>query len=183
LLIIYFLESIFKNYFLKILELLLILLLIMLSASTFIQVFFRYIVNRSLPWPGEFSGFLLVWITYLGSSLALYYNQHISFNLVIKNLTNKYPKVALYLICIYNILLCGLFLLITLYSIPVVQRTWNAPVMAVTFLKKGWVYSVIPISFLIMTIINFLKTIITINNSRLRRPWEYLWREREREEG
>jgi TRAP-type C4-dicarboxylate transport system permease small subunit len=37
-----------------------------------VQVFFRYVLNQSLFWSEELARFLLVWLTFLGASVAYY---------------------------------------------------------------------------------------------------------------
>src|SRR5439155_442002 len=53
-------------------------------------VWFRYVVQRALPWYDEFAEFLLVWLTFYGSALAAHRGAHIGF----ETLTDSLPPAA-----------------------------------------------------------------------------------------
>ena len=62
---------------------------------TFIQVFCRYILNAALPWAGELTIFLFIWVIFLGAAITLSKGLHIGvdiFTSILKNLT----KINLY---------------------------------------------------------------------------------------
>jgi TRAP-type C4-dicarboxylate transport system permease small subunit len=40
------------------------------------QVFFRYVLNQSLFWSEELARYLLIWLTFLGASVAYYRKAH-----------------------------------------------------------------------------------------------------------
>jgi len=45
-------------------------LMLALAIIVLLGVWFRYVVQRALPWYDEFAEFLLVWLTFYGSALA-----------------------------------------------------------------------------------------------------------------
>lgn len=51
--------------------------LILMAAVVIIQVFFRFVMNNSLSWSEEAARYLQVWITFVGSSIALRRGAHI----------------------------------------------------------------------------------------------------------
>ena len=42
-----------------------------------LNVYMRYVVNRSLGWVDELSRFLFIWMTFLGAALAFEKGQHV----------------------------------------------------------------------------------------------------------
>ena len=49
-----------------------------------VQVFFRYILNNSLPWPEEIARLAFVWVVFLGMALAIHRDAHLRIDLVDK---------------------------------------------------------------------------------------------------
>jgi len=47
-----------------------------MAALVAVQVFFRYVLNHSLFWSEELARFLLVWLTFLGASVAYHRRAH-----------------------------------------------------------------------------------------------------------
>src|SRR5438552_18714315 len=52
-------------------------LMLMLAVIVLLGVWFRYVVQRALPWYDQFAGFLLVWLTFYESALAPHRGAHI----------------------------------------------------------------------------------------------------------
>lgn len=65
------------NFYNKFEEYTLVLSLIITVVVIFIQVVARYVFNSSLSWSEEFSRYLFIWQTWLGSSVALRDKKHI----------------------------------------------------------------------------------------------------------
>src|SRR5947199_140363 len=65
-------------------------LMVILAVIVLLGVWFRYVVQRALPWYDEFAEFLLVWLTFYGSALAAHRGAHIGF----ETLTDSLPPVA-----------------------------------------------------------------------------------------
>ena len=59
-----------------------------------VQVFSRYVLNRPLVWPFEFSIYCYVFIIYLGGAMAARRGTHVAFDLVYARLEGR-PRAAL----------------------------------------------------------------------------------------
>lgn len=68
-----------------------ILFLIILTIIIFFQVILRYVFSSPLVWVEEIARFLFIWITFLGSYLALRKEMHFQ----VKILTNYLPKITI----------------------------------------------------------------------------------------
>src|SRR2546425_12176780 len=64
-------------------------LMVALAIIVLLAGWFRYVVQRALPWYDEFAEFLLVWLTFYGSALAAQRGAHIGF----ETLTDALPPV------------------------------------------------------------------------------------------
>ncbi len=72
---------------------------ITMAFVTALQVFFRYVLNHSLFWSEELGRSLLVWITFLGASVAYKRKAHIGIDYFVCRLKGKF----LYLTRIFTI--------------------------------------------------------------------------------
>lgn len=63
--------------------------LAVLAAMTIIaclEVFLRYVLRQSLPWAEEMPKYLMIWLTFLGASLATRRDSHVGFTTVLETL-------------------------------------------------------------------------------------------------
>src|SRR6266568_8445256 len=71
-----------------------VLLLILMVVVVSLGVFFRYFLNASLVWYDEFASYLLVWLTFYGSVVALYHRRHIGFEVVVNRLRPETKRIV-----------------------------------------------------------------------------------------
>ncbi|RKL62372.1 TRAP transporter small permease [Thermoanaerobacteraceae bacterium SP2] len=55
---------------------------LLMNAVSLLQVIFRYILKKPLPWSEEMCRYLYVYTTYLGSVIAVSYNTHIEIDVI-----------------------------------------------------------------------------------------------------
>ncbi len=91
-----------KNFYDKLEEYLLVSSLIINVIIVFSQVIMRSVFNYSLSWTEELSRYIFIWQTWLGTSTALKYDQHIKVDLIYSFVKNervqKVFKILAYLI-------------------------------------------------------------------------------------
>lgn len=112
-------------------------------------VFFRYALGAALPWTDELGGFLLAWITFLGSVMALNRHAHVGFD----QITQSLPAVLRRAVTVtLDLALAAFLVILVVYGSRVSARLMGQ--MAVSMpLPTGLVYSVLPISGLLMLIV------------------------------
>lgn len=104
------------------------------------NVFCRYIMNDSLTWAEEAMRFLCIWMVFIGSSLTIRVDGHVSIDLLQSVLKNSKIKFVLYVV---TRLVAASFLIVLLpASIVLVQRMGNSYSSAV-----GIPYSIVYLSF------------------------------------
>jgi TRAP-type C4-dicarboxylate transport system permease small subunit len=119
--------------------------LVMLSTMVVIvsaSVFWRYGLNDALSWSEELVRYLLVWVSFLGASMATYRGAHIGITLF----TERLPQQVQRCVALLMNLLMILFLVIILY-----QGVKILPVMAVRVaptlgVRMNVIYIVVPIA-------------------------------------
>ena len=117
----------------------------------FSQIFMRTIFNYSLSWTEELSRYIFIWQTWLGTSIALKYKQHIRVEILInifkKAKNKKILEISVNLIWIaFSIfLLCaGSLLCRSMITRNVLSSGMRIPIV--------FIYSCLPISSLIVLI-------------------------------
>jgi possible C4-dicarboxylater TRAP-T family tripartite ATP-independent periplasmic transporter membrane protein, small subunit len=117
----------------------------------FSQIFMRTIFNYSLSWTEELSRYIFIWQTWLGTSIALKYKQHIRVEILInifkKAKNKKILEISVNLIWIAF----SIFLLYagTLLCKSMIARNVLSSGMRISLV---FVYSCLPISSLIVLI-------------------------------
>lgn len=132
------------------------LILGLLTAIVFAQVIFRFVINQPLAWTEELSIYCLVWITFLGAAYALSLKAHIAVDFF----TSLFPlfiRKILYTLAALVSITFYIILVYQGYTLTMHSMTQLSPVLRV---PMGWVYSVIPISGLLL-IVNLLHVFVT----------------------
>ena len=70
-----------------------------MAALVAVQVFFRYVLNHSLFWSEELARFLLIWLTFLGASVAYHRRAHPGIDTFSLRLPASFKKTAV--ICVH----------------------------------------------------------------------------------
>lgn len=73
----------------KALETVAVLLMLGATCVVVLQVFCRYVLNSSLPWPEEAAQFLFVWAVFLGMALLTFRERHIAISLFVPNFSAR----------------------------------------------------------------------------------------------
>lgn len=64
----------------------LIVMMAVMTVTIIIQVFLRYILSYSLSWSEEVARYLMIWVAFLGGSLALRKGLHIGVEIIVTRL-------------------------------------------------------------------------------------------------
>jgi TRAP-type C4-dicarboxylate transport system permease small subunit len=130
----------------------------------FVQIVTRYILNYPLSWSEELARYLMIWLTFLGTAVAVGKKGHIIIDFVIRYIPKKYQ--------IYDdmvvSLITAMYLVIIIYSsyqiMPVIVGSIT-PTLQISYV---YVYAAIPISSLI-TILYLVNNVIEdISKSSIR---------------
>ena len=107
-----------------------------------LQIIMRYFVGRPLKWTDEISRMCMVWMTFLGSALAFRDKAHICVDLITNNLPAKVGRVVLFITEILTFMFLGLLAYLGYKYAAMNMKTISLE----TGIRKGVMYSVIPIS-------------------------------------
>jgi len=129
-------------------EYLLLALGLSMSVTVILQIFFRYILNDSLFWSEELARFLLVWLTFVGATVAYRRNMHPGVDVLFKRLDRSRRH---QLQRIVNLLCLLFFAVLIWYGVHFAFfiRAQTTPALG---LPKWLVFSIIPISGLLFSL-------------------------------
>lgn len=133
------------DYLEKLIRLFLIVAMIAMCTVTIVEVGRRYFLGLSFPWAEELVRFLLIWVSFLGASIAWRRKGMVFFNLLRDNLSPR-PRAFLDLAVniISLVLMMFIFKLGLDYALkPAIFRQMSTGL----HLSMAWVYIAIPTGF------------------------------------
>jgi len=135
-----------------------------MSIAVFIQIIFRYLLHQPIYWSEEFPRFILIWLTFLGSAIAMKNRSHLSISL----LTNRLSVKKRISVQFFANLLSLLFILILVWGGIIITILTMPNRTAALQMPTGLVYLAVPVGGIIM-IIYLLKNTIELfkeNNNK-----------------
>jgi TRAP-type C4-dicarboxylate transport system permease small subunit len=84
---------------------------------TFVNVFCRYVLNRSIPWSEEVSLVLMIWFCFIGMALGVKLRLHISIEVFASILPKRLSKIILPKVIDLLVLIFGILMLIYGYKL------------------------------------------------------------------
>jgi TRAP-type C4-dicarboxylate transport system permease small subunit len=164
-------ERLFRK-FIDLVEWWAVLLLVLMVAVVCLGVFFRYVLNASLVWYDEFASYLLVWLTFYGAVVASYRKRHIGFEVVVGRFEPKTRRIIDFIsecfVLSFQIVLFG-------YGWLLVRKMGDESAVSLTWVKMGWVYSVLPIAGGLMLVISLMRLVDTASGRKLQRGEDAAW--------
>jgi len=139
----------FEHKLNRILEVFLVILMSVLVLDVLWQVTSRYILSSPSSFTDELAGFLLIWVGVLGAAYVAGRKEHLAIDILIQRSSPARQRLLLYII--YSLIFLfalsvmvtgGVILMYTRFALQVKSAALQLPL--------GYVYSVLPISGLII---------------------------------
>ncbi len=140
-------------------EYLLFLLGLSMALIVALQVFFRYGLNQSLFWSEELARYILVWLTFLGASVAYRRGVHPGVDIFYTRLPRRLQQAASVLVHLSAIGLFGVMIFFG-WRFAAFVRLQISPALN---LPKWIIFSIIPVSGAILLLhgLSFLAATLT----------------------
>ena len=119
-----------------------------MSIIVAVQVFCRYVLNHSLFWSEELARYLLVWLTFLGASVAYRRKIHPGIDLVYARMPGSVQRIFVISVYLASIVLFGVMIFFGV-KFSYFVRLQISPAL---YLPKWIVFSIIPLSGLILMV-------------------------------
>jgi len=129
------------------------LLFVVMTTITFFQVVGRYLFGKSFFWAEELSRFTMIWIVFLGASVAVSQKAHTRIDFFI----NLLPPGIRRLIGIFDTVACMTFMLVvSYYSIGIVKISMRNLSTGLR-VPLGFIYIALPVAGVLMTLYFLLQ--------------------------
>lgn len=141
------------------------LMVILLAGMTVLigsQVFARYLLNQPLYWTEELGRHFMIWMVFMASAVCLRRGYHLNINFLE---TRIKPKARMILGLVMAVLLGYFFYLMIIHGWSLTQKTMGQRSSALHY-PMGLVYAAMPISGLLMFLINLEKAVISLVDYR-----------------
>jgi TRAP-type C4-dicarboxylate transport system permease small subunit len=138
----------FETWFVEANKWILAVLLAAMSVIVFANVTLRYLTHFSITWSEEVARYLMIWMTFLGTGLALRYGLHVA----ITNLQEILPPLLQRLARALVVLLLAAFLALMVlkgYDYMMRARFQLTPATRIPF---SYIYAAMPIGFVLTAI-------------------------------
>lgn len=123
-----------------------VVLILVMFVIIILQVFYRYVLNNSLPWTEEIARFIMVWMVFLGTSMVSKRKLNMSLDFLIKRLPLGVQKPIDILLQIYLIF----FLFILFKQGIVLVESAFSQVAPATQISMKLVYLALPVGIAIL---------------------------------
>jgi len=148
----------------KILANFLIVLMALMVLTVTWQVVTRFILHDPSSYTEELARFLLIWIGLLGAAYALRTKAHLGIDILTYHLTGIRKKITD--VTVYIIIILFSILIMVIGGARLVELTITLNQISASMgIKMGYIYSVIPISGLLMVYYSIFFIIETIKNN------------------
>jgi TRAP-type C4-dicarboxylate transport system permease small subunit len=119
-----------------------------LAGVVFAQFFSRYVLNSSITWTEEIARYLLIFVGFAGSIMAVRRNSHIFVEVFYRFIPPALGMIAARLVDIVKIVFFGIGTWLSWKIIPIMAEHRMVSVN----LPMSWIYIAVFVSFLIMTL-------------------------------
>lgn len=129
-------------------ELVMMVLMAFLVVVVVASVIFRYVLLSPLSWSEEVSRYVMIWLGFLGASLAVHQGLHVGVEFVLNRVP---PRLAVWLWGLARAGVAAFLLIVMIYGFHLVANLWDqsSPVMEI---RMTWPYLAIPVGSLLMLI-------------------------------
>lgn len=135
--------------------------LIIFLVSTLIQVGSRHL-GISITWSEELAVNSFIWAMFLGAAVMVKEQEHFSFSGLTEKLTGKKRSL---LVILQNTIMLVFCVLCSIYSVEITETFWNSRWISLPEFKQGYVWLVLPITFMtsaIYLIENIIKESLSL---------------------
>lgn len=119
-----------------------------MAAIVAVQVFFRYVLNHSIFWSEELARYLLVWLTFLGASVAYRRHAHATVDVIYRRLPEWGKRISSVLVHLCSLFFFGVMIVYG-WQFAHFVRLQISPALN---LPKWIPHAVLPVSGLILFI-------------------------------
>ncbi|PRX40053.1 TRAP-type C4-dicarboxylate transport system permease small subunit [Planifilum fimeticola] len=128
----------------------------------FLQILMRLVMAKSFSWTEEAARYLMIWLTFLAASYGFRRGAHVGVSVIVERLPMRFQR---WVQAVAGLVCLVFFALLVIFGFELMDRSMMQHSPALNF-PMGYVYSVIPISGILMAL-NLIDVLIrTIRTGR-----------------
>lgn len=135
-----------------------IYLLAWMTLVVLVSVFFRYVLQDALSWTEEFSKFLMIWMTLMGSPIALQLGAHVGIDALPTSLKGRAHFVLLLII---QLIILSLLAICIKEGIALTLLAGRQTASSLE-LSLGWIYMAMPLGAALMFLVAIQHLILAL---------------------
>ena len=114
----------------------------------FLQVFFRFVIQGSLPWSEELARYLMVWTVFIGASIWAKEGSHIGVEALVSAFPPRLKRFSIVLAGVVNVIFCIIIAVISFEVVTFIHGSGQlSPAMRI---PMYWAYLAIPVGIVLM---------------------------------
>jgi len=128
------------DFVIKVIEKICFVLMLIMTFVTFAQAINRYIFSGSFFWAEEAAIWSMIWITFLGATVALRRGGHTRIDFLVNALPAKIRK---WVEVFDYVVIAGFLSFLGWYSLPVIQKTGRLMSVGLRIPRSGMFYAIL----------------------------------------
>jgi len=131
----------------KVLGTILEALMVIMVLVVILQVLARYAIKVPIPWTEESARYMLAYMTFVGSAIALREGKHIVVHFLYDRFSSAHKRA---LDLIFHVLILFFLFLILWGGLKLIDGAWDVPTASMPWFTMGQIYLILPIGLVIM---------------------------------
>ena len=119
-----------------------------MTVIVLLGIFFRYVIGNALPWTEETSRYLMIWMGFLGTGVALREGSHVAMSLFLDKAPPPLRRVMTQVIHCLSLF----FLIGVIWAGGVLAWTISSQITPVLRISMAWPYLAIPVGCLLIAL-------------------------------
>lgn len=142
---------------------------IVMFGATMLQVVARYVLLIPIPWTEELARILFSWSMLLGIAVGIRRREHVRVEAILE----RFPAaVRRFLELLFAVAVLVLLLSLARGTLLMVQVTWNSHLIALEWVRTGYLYAGQLVAIALMMLALVLETVSTLRGRRSSRHAE-----------
>jgi C4-dicarboxylate transporter DctQ subunit len=134
--------------------------MVIMTPVVFVNVVLRYLFGYSVAWSSEVARYSFVWITFMGTAVALWEGSHAKIDYFVERFP---PRLRRIIMVIANLVIALLCLLLIIAGTKQVIDIWPTKAAYMRFMSMGGIYVSIPLMGLLGLVFVSVKILEILN--------------------
>lgn len=134
-------------------EVVLVMIAALIFGAVVVAVFYRYVLNASVPWADELPSLALIWLTFLGAAVLSRRDENLSFDGVSAALP---PRVRRGLEVFNGVLILIFLGILVFHGWRLTTLTWSREAVTLP-ISMGLIRAIVPVSGVLMMLVYVVR--------------------------